>query len=51
MPIFSCTVPVDICKHIFDLFIWEKSGHVSLVRLIATCLKRVETRCLEMEEQ
>lgn len=50
MPIFTCTIPVDLSKHIFDLFLWEKSGETCLMRLIAKCFRHVEPRCLQMEE-
>lgn len=50
MPIFTCTVPVQTARHIFDLFIWEKSGHLCLLRIVSKCLKHCEQRCLQMED-
>jgi len=51
MPIFTCAMPVDVTKHIFDLFIWEQSGHLCLLRVISMCLTRVEEKCLQMSEE
>jgi hypothetical protein len=50
MTIFTWA-PVELSKHVFDLFIWENSNELCLLRLITKCLQHVEERCLTMSEK
>ena len=39
LPIFNCEFPVEVSKHIFDLFVWEQTGVDSLLRVFFRCLE------------
>jgi hypothetical protein len=50
MTIFTVVAPIKISKYFMDLFIIEKTNETCLFRVLFRCLKYVEPRCLEMEE-
>jgi len=51
MSIFTCEQPIEISKSILDLFIFESSGEVCLLRILRKMLIHVEERCLSMDER
>ncbi len=51
LSIFACNQPIETSKYVFDLFFFEQSGDVCLIRLLMKMLRHVEKRCLLMEEK
>jgi hypothetical protein len=51
LPIFNQFAPIEISKHIFDLFVWEQTGMECLERVFFKCLMKMEPKALTMKSK
>ena len=51
MSVFTAIAPIEISKHIMDLFCYEQSAEECLIRVLFKMLAHVEPRCLLMGEE
>lgn len=48
LPIFNYQFPVEVSKHIFDLFLWEQTGVDTLLRVFFKCLELQSDSILQL---
>lgn len=50
MSVFTCKIPIEIAKRVFDFFLYRNNGEECLFDLLESIMVRMQPKMLEMDE-